>query len=446
MKKRGSLESEIKSFVEKFLERSEGKEIQIVSHFDTDGITAAAIMVQTLRKLDRKFSVKIVKSLDKEFICSLPKNKLILFLDLASGVLSYIEENSMRDVFIIDHHEVIREIPEGVEMINPELHEKQKISGAGMVYLFSKEINESNKEFAKLAILGMIGDMLEKEIGILNHGILDDGEIKKRRGLLIYPSTRPLNKVLEFCSNPYIPEVTGNVKGVLELLREIGINSKNGKYPSLMELNEEEMEKLVTAIMLRNPKAKNYDIVGDIFLIKFFNKLEDARELSAMINACSRLGESETAIKFCLESLSAKKKVESIHAKYKQFIVSGLRFAEESGKIEGNGYVILNAKDKIKDSVISVIATILATSGIYEEGTVIIALADEEGKERIKVSARIVGRSGRNVREILSNIIQEVGGEVGGHEYAAGCIIEKKDEKKFIDLLKKNIEIEMVKI
>jgi RecJ-like exonuclease len=403
-------------------------------------------MVQTLRKLDRKFSVKIVKSLDKEFICSLPKNKLILFLDLASGVLSYIEENSMRDVFIIDHHEVIREIPEGVEMINPELHEKQKISGAGMVYLFSKEINESNKEFAKLAILGMIGDMLEKEIGILNHGILDDGEIKKRRGLLIYPSTRPLNKVLEFCSNPYIPEVTGNVKGVLELLREIGINSKNGKYPSLMELNEEEMEKLVTAIMLRNPKAKNYDIVGDIFLIKFFNKLEDARELSAMINACSRLGESETAIKFCLESLSAKKKVESIHAKYKQFIVSGLRFAEESGKIEGNGYVILNAKDKIKDSVISVIATILATSGIYEEGTVIIALADEEGKERIKVSARIVGRSGRNVREILSNIIQEVGGEVGGHEYAAGCIIEKKDEKKFIDLLKKNIEIEMVKI
>ena len=109
------------------------------------------------------------------------------------------------------------------------------------------------------------------------------------------------------------------------------------------------MEKLVTAIMLRRPKAKNREILGDIFLIKLFNKLEDARELSAMINACSRLGESSTAIQLCMEIAKAKKRAEAIHAKYKQFLISGLKFASETEKIQGNGFVIINAKKEIDE-------------------------------------------------------------------------------------------------
>ena len=36
--------------------------------------------------------------------------------------------------------------------------------------------------------------------------------------------------------------------------------------------------------------------------------------------------------------------------------------------------------------------------------------------------------------------------EVGGHHYAAGCLIEKEKETPFIETLKKNLEIEIVKI
>jgi len=438
-----SLEEKIKYVVKKFLEKSKDKEIQIISHFDTDGITSAAIMVQTLKKLDKKFSLKIVKSLEEQFIYDLP-NKLTLFLDLASGSLKHIEESKLKEVFIIDHHEVIHEIPKKVTIINSELHDKQKMSGSCLTYLFCKEINEENKEFAKLAILGMIGDMLEKEIDKLNNGILEDGEIKKKRGLIIYPSTRPLNRTLEFSSKPFIPKVTGDIKGVLELLREVGLNPINGKYKSLIELNENEMEKLVTAIMLRNPKAKNKEIIGDIFLIKLFNKLEDARELSAKINACSRFGESETALQLCMEIPSVKKRAETIHARYKQQLVSGLKYASEIEKIQGKKYVILNAKHHIKDTMIGTIASILSNSSLYEEGTMITTMAYYEDK--IKVSSRIVGRNGRNAREILNSVIEKIGGEVGGHEAAAGCIIKQEKEKEFIDFLKKNLELELIKI
>jgi single-stranded-DNA-specific exonuclease len=439
-----TLETNIEVIAKKFLEVSKEKEIQVISHFDTDGITSAALMTKTLKKLDKRFSLKIVKSLTKEFIESLPKNKITLFLDLASGSLNHIKNSQLENVFIVDHHEVTQEIPKNVNIINPELHDKQKISGSGVTYLFCKQMDAEIKEFAKLAALGMIGDCLEKEIDKLNHNILNDSEIKRKRGLLIYPSTRPLNRALEYSSNPYIPEVTGNIKGVLELLREAGLAPQNGKYKSLIELNEEEMEKIITAVMLRKPITKNQEIIGDIFLLKFYNKLEDAREFSAKINACSRLGRSEIALQLCMEISGANKKADSIYTKYRQEIISALKFVEETEKIQGKNFVIINAKNEIKDTMAGTIASILSNSPQYQEGTIITTLAHYEDK--IKISSRMVGKNKRNVREILSNITDQIGGEVGGHECAAGCLISQEKEQEFIDLLKKQFELEVVKI
>lgn len=439
-----NLESEIRHIANKFTEISPEEEILVLSHFDTDGITSAAIFIQTLKKLDRRFSLKIVKRLEEETIKKLPSDKTIVFLDLASGSMDKLSEINLKEIFIIDHHEIFQEIPDKINIINPQLNGKEELSSSSLVYLFCKELTGENKELAKLAILGMIGDYMEKNIDKLNNLIINDGEVKRKRGLLIYPSTRPLNRTLEYCSEPYIPQITGNSEGVRELLKEIGLNPSNGKYKSLIELDEDEMSKLVTAIMLRTPKVKSKKIVGDIFLIKLFNKLEDARELSAMINACSRLGESDIAIQFCMEISGAKKRVELMHTRYKQFIISGLKHASESDKIEGKGFVIINAKEKIKDTIIGTIASILSNSSIYEEGTIITTMAYYEDK--IKVSARSVGDNDRNLREILTTVIDKIGGEVGGHKLAAGCMIKQEKEEEFLDFLKKNLEIEMVKI
>jgi single-stranded-DNA-specific exonuclease len=444
MEKRG-LEETIKENAKKFLELSKDKEIFVVSHFDTDGVTSGTIMLKTLKKLDRKFSLTILKSLDETFILNLPRNKLIVFLDLASGSLEHLSQTDIKNIFIIDHHEITKEIPNNIIITNPQLIDKQKISSSGLTYLFCKELYPQAKEFAKLAVLGMIGDQMEKEVDTLNHHIVSDGEIHKKRGLLIYPSTRPLNRTLEYSSNPFIPGVTGDVRGVLDLLREAGLSSDNGRYKSILELDEEEMRKLITGIMLRNPKAKHEEIVGNIFLLKMFNKLEDSRELSATINACSRLGESATAVQFCMELPNAKKKAESIYVKYKQEIVNGLKYSSETkDKIEGKGFVIINGRNRIKDTMAGTIASILSNSKIHEPGTIITTMAYYEDK--IKISARSVGKTGRNVREILADVVDKTGGEVGGHEFAAGCIISQDKEKQFIDTLQKAFEIEVIKV
>lgn len=444
-----SLESQIKKISQKFTDliKDNDKEILIVSHFDTDGISSAAILVQTLKRLDKKFSLKILKGLEKEFTKTLPEDKIIFFLDLGSGVLEDLGLVFNDNIFVIDHHEVHQKIPKNVLIVNTELHNKQKISASGLTYLFCREISDKNKDLAKLSVLGMIGDLLEKEIDKLNNSILEDSEIKRKRGLLIYPSTRPLNIALEFSSNPFIPGVTGDPKGVIELLRDAELTTDEGKYKSLLELKDEEMERLVTSITLKNPSMKHEELLGDIFLVKMFNKLEDARELSAKINACSRMGEPEIALQMCLESQKAKKRADAIHIKYKQEILSGMRFVAEVQKISGEGFVIINAKDRIKETIIGTIASIVSNSSTYPKGTVVFTMAyDQENIQKIKVSARAVGREGKNVRQILSRVIDLTGGEIGGHEFAAGCVISREKENEFIDYLKKNFEVELVKI
>src|SRR3989344_6990479 len=111
-----NLELKIKEVASIFLEKTKDKEIQIISHFDTDGITSAAIMIQTLNRLDRKFNLKIIKGLTQNFIKDLQKNKIILFLDLASSSLDSIKESGLDEVFIIDHHEITQKIPENVKI------------------------------------------------------------------------------------------------------------------------------------------------------------------------------------------------------------------------------------------------------------------------------------------------------------------------------------------
>ena len=459
MTERGALKDRINSLAQKFLENTKDKDIQVVSHFDTDGISSAALAILALRKKDKRFSLEIVKSLTEEFINKLDKEKPVLFLDLASGSLEAIKNAGLKEAYIVDHHELPlgeeTQIPDNVEIANPQLHDKEKLSGSALTYLFSKAIDERNKEHAKLGILGLIGDSMEKDMDKIVNEILEDSEVQKRRGPLIYPSTRPLNRTLEYCSSFYIPDVTGNIKGVLELLREAGITPENGKYKSLIELKDDEMQQLITSILLRNPRVKNEEIVGDIFLIKFFNKLEDARELSAKINACSRLGEPEVAVQLCLELSNAKKRAETIHAKYKQEIVSGLKQVQNQEKIQGKNYVIANAQDKIKDTMAGTIASILSNSKVYDPGTIIVTMAnDTQNPEKVKVSARNVkdlsdeNNNAKNVREVLNDVVKGLPGEaeVGGHEHAAGAIIDKEQEQKFMNTLKEKLEIQKVNV
>jgi len=449
------MQKEIDKFVQEFLEYSKDKPIRIISHYDTDGITSASILIKTLKRLDKKFTVRIVKGLEeniiKEELERQPK-EVIVFSDLASGSLDYFQD-LQEPIFILDHHEIHEEqLTDKIKIINAHLTDNPKdneATGAGLCYLFAKTISPENQDLSSLAIIGMIGDRHESNLSKINQQIVNDAhDLQIKKGLVLYPATRPLRRALEWSTNPFIPGVTGSGPGAMEILRETGIDYNK----TLLELTEDEMSKLITAVMIRRAQhGKADDILGNLYVLKFFNTKEDVREISVLINACSRLGYSDVAIAYCLENEKAKVKTLDIYTEYKQELVSGLKVAEKMDKIKGKGFVILNAKDQIKDAIVGTICSMLSSSPTYDQGTILIGMAYNEDK--IKVSARIVGHEGRNLKEVLEKTVTafktdnpETIAEVGGHHFAAGCLVEKEKESLFIEALKKELEIEIVKV
>lgn len=437
----------INNLTKEFLEITKDKPVRIISHYDTDGITSAAIITKTLRRLDKRFSLRIIKGIDKKILNEeLKRNsrEILLFVDLASNSLDSFQ-NLENPIFILDHHEIDKEkITDKIKIINPHLFDEEEVCGAGICYLFSRAISEKNKDLSSLAIIGMIGDRHETKINKIYQQILNDTEgLEIKKSLLIFSATRPLRKSLEYSTNFYIPGITGSSQGVAELLRENQISSEKTLY----ELTEEEISRLVTSILIRMAsQGEKAEIIGNIYIMKFFNRKEDVRELSVLVNACSRLGHPEIALSFCLQHEKSKEQAQEIYIQYKQELIDGLKNANKIEKITGNGFTILNAKNSIKDTIIGTITSIMSSSLDYKEGTVLIGMAYNEDK--IKVSARIAGRKGKNLKEVLERTISinNMTAEVGGHQMAAGCLIRREDEQVFLDELRRTLELEIVKI
>ena len=115
----------INQLAKEFLEiiNSTNKPVRIISHHDTDGITSAAILAKTFKRLDKEFSIRIVKNLEKEIIdqeLKRQEKEIIIFSDLGSGSLDYLKDIK-QPLFILDHHEINKEKLEQIQKTNKNL-------------------------------------------------------------------------------------------------------------------------------------------------------------------------------------------------------------------------------------------------------------------------------------------------------------------------------------
>jgi RecJ-like exonuclease len=445
--------------------------IRVITHLDTDGLSSAAILIRALRELDQQFSVRVVKQLEDKLVEQLFNEskrqncKAVFFLDLGSNKIEKILSlANYCQVIILDHHEIekkdfldfIKDNP-NILFVNPELEKKDedKSSASSIVYSFIKNLGSQKKELSQLAVLGMIGDLVDKSISKLNKSILEDAKesgLVTKKGLVVFSATRPIHKSLEMNSSIFIPSVTGSQNGAIAFLRELDIKIASDQgYRTLLDLSEEEMSRLLTGIVLaRMDSSKSQDIIGNIYLVKFNGYLFDARELSTMINACGRLGYSSLALAFLLGSKRAKDKIEFVYSKYRHLLIDALNYVNITEKVQGRNYVLINAKNKIRDTMIGTVTSILASSFIYPSGKILIGMAYRKDK-KIKVSARLSGHnedlSEINLTKVLSQVLQDLECyEVGGHTRAAGCLISQKDEDHFIEKVQKALEVEEIKM
>ena len=450
----------VRNAAEAFKQFDKKKSVRLISHLDADGVSAASIMIKLLNNDDRKYSLSIVQQLNKAVISQLSAERYdcFIFTDIGSGVLSDIKELlNGRKVFILDHHSIEENQDIGdILFVNPHIcgiDGGKEISGAGVVFKFACSVDKSMEEFAHIAIVGALGDLQEKNgFSRLNNEILtvaiQKGRIRVVKGLRIFGTqTKPLHKALEYCTDPYIPGVSGSESGAIQFLYQIGIDPKNGNgWKKIVHLDEEDMKKLVTGIIMKRLDESNPDdVLGNIYILPHEEEespTRDAKEFATLLNACGRLGRASHGIGACLGDKKIKKQAIRSLADYKKEIVNALNWYNDNkfsdDVLWGSGFVIINAKENVMSTMIGTLASILSKSNLMAKNTFILSMArgnDHNTKISLRTTNNLNGAL--DLRSIIDEIIDGIGNsESGGHQNAAGAVIPSDNESMFIDAAK----------
>ncbi|MEM4260443.1 MAG: DHH family phosphoesterase [Candidatus Woesearchaeota archaeon] len=480
LNKYDSFMQEVKRIANVFKNTETKKAIRVVSHLDSDGICACAIMINCLTKRNLKYSISILPQLKAEYIKEFEKEdtEVVVFTDFGSGQIKDIEKFLKKKiVFVLDHH-----IPQAdnahdnIYHLNPCLFNidgSSEISGAGMTFLFANEVF-SCSDMAHIAIIGAIADMQEDDgFKYLNNEILKIAEKQKKiivnKGLKFFGlQTRPIPKLLAYGTETFIPGVTGNESSAIQFLQNLGINPMiKGRYKLLNDLTIEEKKKLIAGIILsRHKQEKPDNIFTKVYILSDEEEnspLRDAREFSTLLNACGRLNKASLGIATCLGDQRMKKKAIGVLQDYKREILNSIRWYNENKEnnkniIKKENFIIINAEDNVIHTMIGTLASIIARSNEFKDGYYILALA-QSYDGTTKVSLRISGNSNSyydtdignsdikkshesdnnnyNLKEIISKILKRINhGEGGGHLNAAGAIIDTDKEEEFIEAAK----------
>lgn len=432
------------------------KSVHVVSHIDADGLTSAGIICTALKRAGIEYSTRFVKQLDEKALDKLANenHNLVIFTDLGSGMCEPLKTRGIRAV-VSDHHRPQGELEFPDLHLNPHLfgaNGAYELSGSGTTYLLASALGK-NQDLADLAIVGAVGDMQHLKKGQLtgiNREILKEGA---REGVLSYrkdltlfgKQTRPIFKLLQYSSDPYLPGLTGDEDACIEFLQERGLRfSQEERWRRWIELNPSEKQKLVSGLIqyclsLGLSTYKIERLVGEVYELlkeREGTEMRDASEFSTLLNATARYDHAEIGLAVCMgnreEAYEAARK---LLAEHRQNLVNGLIYVKEKGVIELENLQYFDAGSEIKETIVGIIAGMSSTI-VPNRNLPIIAFANSE--EGIKVSARATQdliRKGINLSEAMEKVSAEVGGAGGGHDIAAGATIPKGNQEEFIQKL-----------
>lgn len=418
--------------------------IRLIGQYDADGISATAIACEFLNRLGKDFEYEILKQLYEEDVKRIAgeDEDLILFVDIGSGQSNFVQEHIVDDegkqVIVSDHHDPAIE-GEFIHL-NPHFlgHDGgEAISAAGMTYLLGETISDDNRDLVKYALIGATGDVQKQEgefLGLnkdLLERALDQEVLTQRKGLSLYGrSTKPLHKSLMYTSDPYLEGISNNESGAIQFLKSTGVDirDENG-FRTLDDLSIDEERQIIHGLITQGYDANK--LLENIYVLDNGRGID---EYSTVINACGRLGEPKTGVKILLED--DLELAEKISRKYGRKISSSLRYVEENKDNEDvvyeKGIGVIDGNSHIGEDFIGTVTTISMSNGFFGEVPVVLGVAEAED-EKIKASSRATKdavEAGLNLGEIIGEICEEVDGEGGGHNVAAGAKfpIEKKEE------------------
>ncbi|WP_342306129.1 DHH family phosphoesterase [Methanolobus sp. ZRKC5] len=437
------------------------EEIQLVSHIDADGITSAAIISKALERAGIGSEMMFVKQLDETIVEKLAdmNPELTIFTDLGSGQLEHINNYGVHAI-VSDHHR-----PQGETKfhLNPHLYGANgsyEISGSGTTFILASQLGD-NRDLADLAIVGCVGDMQNRKHGklvSLNRMILEANPeviIPKKDISLFGKQTRPVYKMIQYSSDPFIPGLTGNEDACIDFLARVGLQFSNDeKWRRWIDLLEEEKMKVTSSLMQYSMQhgMSSYNIgrlVSEGYILlseQEGTEMRDASEYSTLLNATGRYMKAEVGMQVCMGNRDeAYREAQDLLQTHRKNLVDGLNFVRDKGITELSHLQYFDAGSVIPETIVGIVAG-MSHFSTGNRKLPIIAFADKD--DGYKVSARgtqeLINK-GLNLADALSIVCKELGGAGGGHDIAAGATVPFGKKEEFIQKLNSTIAAQLVK-
>ncbi len=413
--------------------------VRLISHYDADGITAAAIMAHSLKREGFDFQLSLMRN---PFTDGLKKvkqeqNDLIIFTDMGSGQLPLIEQIDARCI-IIDHHQLIKdETPDNILQLNTyqfEINGNYDASGASLSYAVALALSEQNKDLAVYAIAGATGD--KQYIGDftgynkkLVENAVEQYSVKEKTSVKLNGKT--MQQALYYAVDPYYKGLSGRDDHIIEFLKTLNIEPDTSPESLTDEQQQKLHSALITILLEHNCEANIIDTVirQRYFSEKTWGELEKFADL---LDCCGKGGHRDLGFALCLNDSEAHEEARTYEQEYKQTILDELLKLEETGAKETDSIRYFYTS---KSSLGGVIGGI-AVNYLFDREKPLFSIVKKP--DELHVSCRgnkYLVKNGLDLGLAMETIAKKLNGHGGGHQVAAGATIPQDKEKEFLTIL-----------
>ena len=415
--------------------------VRIISHYDADGISSAAIVKEAMRRAGKRTDITIFPTLSLEQMREVDAidAECVVMTDLGT---SFLKDLSRRDwdIVILDHHKIPEEteVPDkpGFAFVNPLLNGidgSKNACGSAMAYLFAVTFDPKNSDLVPLAISGMYGDKqhlggFESIDKIIVNDALATGAVRKVENLA-YPSGMTFYQAMMSCPEPYFKGTTGQADKVTRFIKSCELKMTDTPLKVDQGTIDRFAEELA-ARMRRNGVTEA--IIKETFGDRYYSDRYqmDISELSSILDGCGRSGTYDKALDAC-ESLDFTEATLDAQDYSDKLIESIGPAFETMVTMENIQYFVIREKG-FAGNIASAIVRYL---GDPEKPVIGITVADGEVTDISSRGTNYMVVKGLNLSDAMREICGMLGGQGGGHIIASGGTIPKGKEKEFVETL-----------
>ena len=455
----------LKHFCEKVRSTVEGgNEIAIITHLDADGITSGSIMAMALRRMGARFSLRTVSDLNSSVVEKMKAEgrDFYVITDLGGGWASHLRKALGDKWVIIDHHEITEEeilTDDGGQILNPwkfGIDGGREVSAGGMAYMVASALDFKNRDLSAIAVVSAVADRQDqgdkKSFFGLNAEILKTAQsLGLVSGdldiILTGRETRPVHEALAYTLFHYIDGLTWNTEACYLLLKNAGIKLKDDsrRWRALAEFSQEEKSTIVEAVAKFVDSSDKRvsdilldDLIGYVYTLSREDKrsqLRDAREFSAMLNACGRIGKAGVGIAMCMGDRNmALSAGEEIMDMYKMTLRNNIStiFSEKWRLADDGKTTFVNGDGILEEGMLGAVSTLLSGSPSLRGRLLFVRTLAKEGTYKFSSRKCLDCKSQANLGVIMRQCSNALNGAGGGHSAAAGCSIPSSALDDFI--------------